>query len=336
MANQTPRDPAPAPRARRRLRPRAVAIAVALLLPILLVVYRKYGIWWTPPWGTGPAGPAVPAEPFRRPWREGKVLLIGMGDSITRGYGGIEADPGDGYVREHGYLPLAARNLDEHFPDMRGKDLAAVFPDLEFLNAATDFTISREHLSWLRVMPAYPPDVFAVVCISTGGNDLIHFYGRRPPTEDGMYGATFEQAAPWIDGFRARLDGILDTIDAKFPGGCEVFLLNIYDPTDGVGDVESANVPLPAWPDGKRILDAYNEAIAQAATARDNAHLVDLHALFLGHGIHCRDRGNPHYDADDPHYWYTWILEDPNARGHDALRRLVLLKMIEVFAPGGR
>jgi len=36
----------------------------------------------------------------------------------------------------------------------------------------------------------------------------------------------------------------------------------------------------------------------------------------------------------DPHYWYS-IIEDPNARGYDALRRLFLNEMAAVFAPGG-
>ncbi|MBI4229923.1 MAG: SGNH/GDSL hydrolase family protein, partial [Planctomycetes bacterium] len=299
-----------------------------ILLPILLGVYRRYGIWWTPPWGTGPAGPGVSVEPFRRAWREGPVLLFGLGDSITRGFGGIEHEG-----RERGYLDLVAHNLDAHYPDMRGKDLAAVLPGMRILNHACDFTISKEHLRWLRAMPAQAPDVFGIVCVSTGGNDLIHFYGREPPTADGMYGATLGQARPWIEGFRQRLDDILDAVGEKFPGGCEIFLLNIYDPTDGVGDIENANVPLPAWPDGLKLLDAYNRILREAADARRNVRLVDLHGLFLGHGIHCRDRDHPHYDAKDPHYWYTWILEDPNARGHDALRRLVLLKMIEVLAP---
>jgi len=36
------------------------------------------------PAGTGPAGPAVPAEPFRREWSDRKVLLLGIGGLDTR------------------------------------------------------------------------------------------------------------------------------------------------------------------------------------------------------------------------------------------------------------
>ncbi len=37
--------------------------------------------------GTGPAGPGVPAEPFKQIWSQRPVLLLGIGDSITDGFG---------------------------------------------------------------------------------------------------------------------------------------------------------------------------------------------------------------------------------------------------------
>jgi hypothetical protein len=92
---------------------------------------------------------------------------------------------------------------------------------------------------------------------------------------------------------------------------------------------------LPPWPDAVRALALWNRHIAEAAAERpDFVHLVDLHGPLLGHGIHCRDRDNPHYRADDPHHWYYYNLEDPNERGYDAIRRLFLNRMLEVLDPG--
>jgi hypothetical protein len=167
--------------------------------------------------------------------------------------------------------------------------------------------------------------------MTTGGNDLIHNYGRTPPREGAMYGATMEQARPWIEAFDNRLTAMLDRLNECFPGGCQVFLANIYDPTDGVGDAERAG--LPPWPDGLRILEAYNAIIAHHASTRPNVHLVNLHDEFLGHGIHCTQPWQPHYRASDPHYWYYTNLEDPNDRGYDAIRRLFLLEMTRGFHP---
>ena len=61
-----------------------------------------------------------------------------------------------------------------------------------------------------------------------------------------------------------------------------------------------------------KVAGAYNEAIRNCATKHTNVHLVDFHAAFLGHGIHCRQFWAHHYDYKDPHYWYYTNLEDPN------------------------
>ena len=101
-----------------------------------------------------------------------------------------------------------------------------------------------------------------------------------------MYGATLEQARPWIDAFAKRLETMLDIIVQRFPGGCHVFLADIYDPTDGFGDAPS--VYLPDWPDALAIDSQYNAILHSAAQRRANVHLVPMHETFLGHGIHCR------------------------------------------------
>ena len=146
-----------------------------------------------------------------------------------------------------------------------------------------------------------------------------------------MYGATFEQAKPWIENFETRLNEILLNFQEMFPSGCHLFLANIYDPTDGVGDADKAG--LPAWKDCTLILNAYNEIIERAAAKHSFVHLVNIHDEFLGHGIHSTQFWRKNYRREDPHYWYHMNLEDPNDRGYDALRRLFLNEMAKVFAP---
>lgn len=163
--------------------------------------------------------------------------------------------------------------------------------------------------------------------MTSGGNDLIHSYGRAAPRECAMYGATLAEAEPWIKAFRLRLDEMLDKIEAKFPGGCEIYLADIYDPTDGVGDAPS--VFLPDWPDALAIHGEYNEAIRKVIAKRDNVHLVPLHETFLGHGSHCRQFWRATYVAEDPYYWFYSNIEDPNDRGYDAIRRVFLNTIAE-------
>jgi hypothetical protein len=131
--------------------------------------------------------------------------------------------------------------------------------------------------------------------------------------------------------FEDRLDRMLEGIAEKFPGGCHIFLANIYDPSDGVGSF--SRVHLPEWPDGLEIHARYNAIIAAAAEKHEYVHLVDIHAPFLGHGLYCRQPWREYYQDDDPHYWYFVNLEDPNYRGYDAIRRVMLRRLAEVFRP---
>lgn len=278
------------------------------------------------PVGVGPAGPPVAINAFQNPWSTNQFVLIGIGDSVTAGFGAAE---------KHGYFDLLVQNDDAQFPDMNGKDLRHVLPHLLTHNFSVSYTVSEEHLKdQVPTIVMYPPQVRGIIVITTGGNDLIHDYGRSAARDGAMYGCTYQQAMQWKENFRTRLRAILDGVMTKFPGGCDVFLANIYDPTDGVGDIEHANLALPAWPDGLKVLPLFNGIIDETCRSYRNVHLVDIHSAFLGHGIHCTDRWNAHYHRDDPHYWYFDNLEDPNDRGYDAIRRLFLVEISKVFGHG--
>ena len=274
---------------------------------------------------SGPAGPEVPAEAFGRVWTDANTLLIGIGDSITDGFG---AEGG------FSYFERLVKNPTGDCEDMSGKNLSVVFPRLEALNVARSGSTSLDHIRQIQGLGQRPQDIFGVIVITTGGNDLIHDYGRRPPIEGAMYGATLQQAEPWIRNFEKRLGEMVRAINEKFPGGCEIFLGNIYDPTDGSGDTATWVTGFPAWPDGLSILEAYNTIISRWAEKCENVHLVDIHGLFLGHGIHCNKFWLKHYRWGEPHYWYNLNIEDPSERGYDAIRRLFLIEMAKVFSKG--
>ncbi|MCA8934654.1 MAG: SGNH/GDSL hydrolase family protein [Planctomycetes bacterium] len=281
------------------------------------------------PMGEGPAGEAVDATAFDQIWSERPIVLLSVGDSVSTGYGAPEG---------HGYFHLIRENADDTYPEMRGLDLAHVLPNIRVVRKAFNSTNSIQHLRDIQSLPSYPADTFGIVCITTGGIDLIHQYGKAAPVEGAMYGASWDVAEPWIENFRERLDTMVDTLAQKFPGGCAVMLATIYEPTDGVGDIENAG-PLfwmPAWPDGKRIHTAFNDALIACADAHAYVHTVDVYETMLGHGIHCRDEENEHYVSDDPNYWFFYNLEDPNQRGYDAIRRVFLNAIIGAlrFEPG--
>jgi len=278
-------------------------------------------LWQRLPVGAGPAGPQVSAAGFSHVWSERPFLLVGLGDSVTAGFGAR---------RGYSYFDRLVQNPPDEFQEMGGRCLRAALPHLLVTNLAISGSTSGEHVR--RELPGLPvmdSNTVALAVITTGGNDIIHNYGRTHPREEAMYGAKWEQAAPWVTNFEARLERIIEALKLRFPGGCHVFLATIYDPTDGIGDIQRTG--LPSWDGGLRLVAAYNEVIRRCAQRHPFVHVVDVHEAFMGHGIHCAQFWSAHYDARDPHYWYNTNLEDPNERGYDVIRRLFLIEIAKTI-----
>ena len=289
-------------------------------LCLLLVAVAYIQFYIARPIGSGPAGPMVPREPFDKTWSDRQVLLLGVGDSITAGLGAKNAS--------HSYFQRLLKNPSDEFTEMNGLCLSSVLPNVQQLNLAISGSTSITHAEVVNdKLETQASDVYGIVVMTSGGNDLIHNYGRTPAREGAMFGATMEEAKPWIANFESRMGKMLDEIISKFPGGCEIHLADIYDPTDGVGD--GASIFLPPWEDGIAIHAEYNRAINRCADAREQVHVVPLYKTFLGHGGHCRQFWRPFYDSKDPHYWYYENIEDPNDRGYDAIRRIFLNSIVE-------
>lgn len=303
-----------------RLRRRRVLALIVLLITTLGTVLYLREYRFARPTGAGPAGPAVDRDPFTRPWTESPVFVLGLGDSITAGLGARS--------KSHSYFNRVIQNPKDEYADMEGRCLSAVLPNLRSKNLAISGSESQVHEDVIDNMETdlVEPNVFGIVLMTSGGNDLIHSYGRSAPRECGMYGATVEQAQPWIAEFESRLRRMLDGINARFPSGCEVYLGDIYDPTDGQGDAPS--IYLPDWPDGLEIHSRYNAVIRRVAQERDNVFVVPLYKTFLGHGAHCRKWWLENYRSEDPHYWFHTNVEDPNDRGYDAIRRVFLNEIV--------
>ena len=303
----------------RRYIQRRAFILIGLALCLFVVVPAYIEFWLARPVGSGPAGPSVPHEVVSKPWSNRPILMLGVGDSITAGLGAKNPS--------HSYFNRLQKNPVDEFDDLQDICLERVLPRLSTLNLAISGSTSLTHIEVLRDrLPTQPSDVQGLVVMTTGGNDLIHHYGRSKPKEGAMYGATLAEARPWIANFEVRLYAMLDLISERIPGGCQIFLANIYDPTDGIGDGPS--VGLPHWEDGLAIHAQYNRIISKCAEQRENVHLVDLHGAFLGHGSHCRQFWRRTYQRHDPTFWFFDNIEDPNDRGYDAIRRVFLRAMI--------
>jgi len=72
------------------------------------------------PMGSGPAGPAI-ESPFDQPWTERQVLLVGLGDSVTAGFGATKGKS---------FFDRLLKNPPDEFGDMQGRCLSLVLPNL--------------------------------------------------------------------------------------------------------------------------------------------------------------------------------------------------------------
>lgn len=306
---------------KRGIKPR-LAWYFAATLGFIVAGLLCYEFRFRLPVGYGGAGHLIDSASFKKTWSTREVVVVGLGDSVTAGFGARKG---------YSYFDRVVTNPPDDFAECKGLCLSSVFPNMRATNLAVSGSTSAQILkAEFSRLTVYPSNVFGLVMMTTGGNDVIHDYGRGRPRETAMYGASFEQARPWIANFETRLETMVTQLNKCFPGGCEIFLANIYDPTDGVGDPQ--RVGLPKWKDNQMILGAYNEILAKSASKHANIHLVDMQGLFMGHGIHCREFWRGTYVKTDPHYWYNENLEDPNERGYDALRRLFLKQIADVYS----
>jgi lysophospholipase L1-like esterase len=245
----------------------------------------------------------------------GVAQVIAFGDSVSTSYCASA---------KHGYVDMIVNNDDTKYPDYAGKDLAHHFIGVATKNIALAGTTSCDFAtSDIHTDLAGLPDVNqTIIVITLGGNDLIHPYTCGTPHDCQEYCSTLAQATPFSANYKTRMVALINELKSDAKGNVSVFLANIYDPTDLVGDIQNANVSgnhLPAWPGGLDVLALYNSTIADIATTT-GATVVDMHAAMLGHGIHYNDTSNMYYDAADPTYWYCANLEDPNDRGYNAIR----------------
>jgi hypothetical protein len=116
------------------------------------------------PVGEGPVVIDITRHAFDQPWIQQPVFLVGMGDSITAGFG---ASPGFGYFDRLVVSP------PEDFPDMRDIHLSRVLPQLRTTNLAisgsTSLQLERVQLPRL---PRQDEAVLGLVVLTIGWTSI--------------------------------------------------------------------------------------------------------------------------------------------------------------------
>lgn len=235
--------------------------------------------------------------------------IIFFGDSITEGVGGTATTK---------YTALLQHNDDGAWPDWADNDLAARFPNLTevvdvSLGGATTASVVASQLD--QVDAAVGPTALGPTLIvgTIGGNDLL----------DVVFSGDVEAG---IDAVLGNLEAITSFFldPARFPDGAYLAITNVYDPTDGVGQVEECFFGF----DLSAVIPEFDrlEADTRSLAERDGWSLVDMRGHFLGHGFRYDEDGD-WADPADPTLWFEPDCIHPNERGHHEIRRLFLASL---------
>ena len=264
-----------------------------------------------------PDGPAKKPDATVPTIKLSKItLLVNLGDSLAAGYYATSGNS---------YKALLVKNNNLLYPTHAGKDLSTLFPGLKVVDKSKSGAKTSEILKQAQSVSGNLTGN-TLVLISAGGNDF----------NESM--ATMLFPLPVAQKATANLKQIATHFanKAKFPGTVTMVMLNIYDPTDGMG-----NIPNTGGLTGfcKTILKfglvggvvitnlaLFNQQLAAFASA-NKVIFADNHKLFLGHGFNYKNPLCKHYDSKDPSLWFYKDCAHGNNRGHHEIRKLIWGKL---------
>ncbi len=145
------------------------------------------------------------------------TLLVNIGDSHAAGY---YASAGNSYKA------LLVKNNDLLYPTHKGKDLSTLFPGIKVVDKSKSGAKTSEILKQAKSVSGNPVGNTLVV-MSAGGNDF-----NESVTTMLMPAAVAQKATANLKQIAAHFAN-----KGKFPGTVTIVMLNIYDPTDGMGNI---------------------------------------------------------------------------------------------------
>ena len=164
-------------------------------------------------------------------------------------------------------------------------------------------------------------DKRTLVVITMGGNDLASI------VQDGAEGKPLEEcqadATAAVDLMRDAIEWIAD--DEKFPNGIFVVFANVYEFTDGTGDVSScAAAELDPWENPQDLIDLVtdiNESYLEIAVDTQT-DMIFMLENFCGHGYRAGQEDGPCYRGPDQKNYFDLTCIHPTPKGHEVVADL--------------
>lgn len=161
-----------------------------------------------------------------------------------------------------------------------------------------------------------------LVVMTSGGNDVSSL------AQDAIAGMPMEELWATVEGFVGLEREAVEWLIApgRFPNGVFVVFANIYEFTDGTGDVMSCDVsglagfeePVPNPEQLTEMILWANEQYMSIAvdTGTDMLFLLET---FCGHGFGNDDPASPCYRGPDTPRWFDLTCIHPNPEGHGVI-----------------
>lgn len=238
---------------------------------------------------------------------EGVEHLVFLGDSITEG-----TPP---TITSNFYRNVLADRMRERF----GEDLEVT--ECAEWGARTDDLLMPPHEQVHECFEDVE-EAKTLVVMTIGGNDMSAI------AQDSLDGGTQEEAFAAVDAsvqlLREAIDWLTDPV--HFPNGVYVVMANVYEFTDGTGDLPScpgagfAGFDQP-WPEGRDVFLRMNEGIMRTAV-ETGTDMIFLLETFCGHGFHAGEPDNECFRGEDAETWFDFTCIHPTATGHEQIANL--------------
>ncbi len=234
--------------------------------------------------------------------------VVFLGDSITTG---TYPTPEEGYYRN-----LLVADLSETYGPLETQDCSRFGARVDDLMQDDDQVIS--------CLGAEGTDERATLVVFTmGGNDIFAF------AQDFMEGSTIADVDLQVDETIALFDETLTWLEearSRYPNGLYVVFGNLYEYTDGTGDLSVCpNAELLGFagviPEMRSADVRMNEAWVRLAVEHQMDVVFMLEA-FCGHGFLAGDPENECYRGPGTETWFDPTCIHPNPEGHRQLARM--------------
>jgi lysophospholipase L1-like esterase len=229
---------------------------------------------------------------------QGVEKLVFLGDSITQG--------------------TPPTSTTQFYRTLLGDQLTQQFPGLEVVECAENGAQVGDLLA-NQIPQCFPgPEPKRTLVVMTmGGNDVINWPEQNLPTD---------QATADADVIAAEMRAAIDWFKAdpaRFPAGVFVVFANVYEFSDGTGNLSACPgasiIGLPAdYQMGAPALAHLEEQFMKVAvdTGTDMIFLLEH---FCGHGYHRDDPNISCYRGPDAASWFDFTCIHPTPEGHAAL-----------------